>query len=241
MSRSGRASRSNRALNSAATESLGTDLGARVALGWDWTAVILVMSLLASRCHRIHPAPRKPLARTIKGVPRRGIITEFPKVQINFECGQLPTQKVQPNSHVHVMHPEIARGRCKNLAIDLADHGVTASDRSGGQVSGGHAATRPDSASNVSLAVLASLRIWKACTIRIKPRITSDTTETIVSTTMESNGQTSTTPPAIMDRMPNTTYQPRPGKSRSLSATAISETPKKMKPAPIHSDSSRTA
>ena len=48
-------------------------------------------------------------------------------------------------------------------------------------------------------------------------------------------------PPAITDMMPNTTYQPRPGKSRSLSATAVSETPRKMKPVPIHSDSSKTA
>src|ERR1700722_8302153 len=62
----------------------------------------------ASRHHRVHPAPRKPLARAVKGPPSRGIVTKLPHVQINLECGQLPTQKVQPDSYVHVMHPEIA-------------------------------------------------------------------------------------------------------------------------------------
>src|SRR5271156_3589534 len=184
------------------------------------------MSLLTSRRHGVDPAPRKPVARTVKGVPRRGVVTQLPHVQINVEGGQLPTQQVQPNSHVHVMHPEIAYFRFEHLGVDPGEEGVAAPHRSGTQV---------------SRAALVSLRIWIACPVWITPRIISDVPETRVSTTMESNGQTSTTAPAITDMMPSTAYQPRPGTSRSPSATAFSETPMKMKPVPIHSDSSKTA
>src|ERR1700691_5136671 len=117
------------------------------------------MSLLASRCHGVDPAPRESLARTVNGAPRPGIVTDLPHIQIDIECGQLPTQKVQPNSHVHVMHPEIAHCRFEHLAIDPCEDGVTAPQWSGGQVSRRHAATRSDSASNVSRAALVSLRI----------------------------------------------------------------------------------
>src|SRR5882757_908452 len=139
------------------------------------------------------------------------------------------------------MDPEIAHCRLEHLAIDPGDHGVAAPHRSGRQVWRHHAATCSDNASNVSCAALVSLRIWNACAIWITPRIISDAPETRVSTTMESNGQTSTMPPAITDATPSTTYQPRPGKSRSFTASAISETPSKMNPVPIHSDSSKTA
>jgi hypothetical protein len=139
------------------------------------------------------------------------------------------------------MHPEVAHCRFEHLAIDPGEDGVAAPHRSGRQVSRPHAATRSDGASNVSRAALVSLRIWNACTIWITPRITNDTPETRVSTRMESNGQTSMMAPAIMDMTSSTTYQPRPGTSRSLIATAVSETPRKMKPVPIHSDSSKTA
>src|SRR5271156_867443 len=224
MSRSGRASRSNRAPNSV------------------WTLLAeFVMSLLSSRHHGVDPAPRKPLARPVQGAPCWGIVTQLAHVQIDVEGSQLPTQQVQPNRHVHVMHPEIVHFRCEHRGIDPGDAGMAVPDRSGGQVSRHHAATCSDSASTVSRAAVVSLRIWTACTIWITPRIISDAPETRVSTTMESNGQTSTTAPAINDMTPKTTYQPRPGRSRSPSATAFSETPRKMKPVPIHSDSSKTA
>src|ERR1700761_1031433 len=194
-----------------------------------------------SRHHRIHPEPRKPLAGTVKRTRSRGIVAGPPHVQVNLECGQLPTQKVQPNSHVHVVLPEIAHGWFEPFSVGAAEDWRAGSNRSDRQVSRRHAATRSDSASRVSRTALVSLRIWKACTTRINPRTTSDTPATMVSTTMESNGQTSTTPPAITDINPRTTYQLMPGKLRSLTAAAISDTPRKMNPVPIQSESSKTA
>src|ERR1700753_1547059 len=120
------------------------------------------MSRLVSRHHCGYPAPRESLARAVKRAPRRSIVTELPHIQVDLECGQLPTQEVQPNGHVHVMHPEIAHVWVEDFVISAADHRVAASDRSGGQVPRRHAATRPDSVSNVSRTALVSLRIWKA-------------------------------------------------------------------------------
>src|ERR1700754_3705184 len=71
------------------------------------------------------------------------------------------------------------------------------------------------------------------------PIRTSHTPVTRVSTTIESHGQTSTTTPAITDKTPRTTYQPRAGSSLQLIATATTETPWTIKLAPIHIDSSR--
>src|SRR6478672_1534296 len=82
-----------------------------------------------SRHHRIHPEPRKPLAGTVKGTPSRGIVAGPPHVQINLECGQLPTQKVQPNSHVHVMLPEIAHGWLEPFSVGAGEDWRAASNR----------------------------------------------------------------------------------------------------------------
>src|SRR3984957_2984595 len=102
------------------------------------------------------------------------------------------------------MGPEFVHLRCEHRGIDPGQAGVAVPDRSGGQMSRRHAATCSDNASTVSRAVLVSLRIWNACTIWITPRITSDTPETKISTTRESNGHTSTTAPAINDMTPET-------------------------------------
>src|ERR1700720_1512084 len=127
MSRSGRASRSNRVLNSV------------------WTLLAeFVMSLLASRRHGVDPAPRKPLARTVDGAPGWGVVTELAHVEIDVEGGQLPTQQVQPNRHVHVMGPEFVHLRCEHRGIDPGQAGVAVPDRSGGQMSRRHAATCSD-------------------------------------------------------------------------------------------------
>src|ERR1700757_902108 len=119
---SGTASRSNRAHNSASLSAF-------------------VMSLVPSRHHRVHPAPREALARTVNGAPSRGIIAELPQVQINLECGELPTQNGQADSHVHVMHPEIPHW-FKHFSIGAGEDWVAASDGSGRQVLRDHAATR---------------------------------------------------------------------------------------------------
>src|SRR5271156_3246527 len=95
-----------------------------------------------SRHHRIHPAPRKPLARTVKGTPSRGVVAGRPHVQINLERGQLPTQKIQPDGHVHVMLPKIAYGWFEPFSVDAGDDWCAESNRSDGQVSRRHAATR---------------------------------------------------------------------------------------------------
>src|ERR1700733_5684770 len=106
---------------------------------------------------------------------------------------------------------------------------------------GSHAAIGSATGSSGRRTFLASLRIRNPCTICSKPIRTSHTPETMSSTTIESNGQATTTPPAIIDMTPVTMYQNRPGNAGKSAATAISETPRKVKPTPTHSDSSKTA
>jgi rhomboid family protein len=96
---------------------------------------------------------------------------------------------------------------------------------------------------NPGMALMASpaFRVRNAEMILTIPIITSHMPVTNASTTIEPNGQSSTTIPASTPRMPPKTSRPRLGISRWLIANVVSVTPWNMKATPIQMASSRTA